>query len=662
MPKKILIANRGEIACRAIRTATAMGIPTVAVFSEADRDALHVSMADESRLIGGPLPAQSYLDIERIVQVCEETGADAVFPGYGFLSENAAFVEALEKRGIAFIGPSTAAIAAMGDKIESKRLAKSAGVNTIPGYDGILRDAEHAVELANGIGYPVMLKASKGGGGKGMRIAWNEEECREGFLRASSEAKAGFGDDAVFVEKFIDQPRHIEIQLIADRHGHCIYLNERECSIQRRHQKVIEEAPSAFIDEDTRRAMGEQAVALARAVDYHSAGTVEFIVDGDKNFYFLEMNTRLQVEHPVTEYITGLDLVELMIRVADGEELPIRQQDVKRNGWSMEARVYAEDPYRGFLPSIGRLSEFALPRTGEHVRVDSGVEEGSEITMYYDPMIAKLVTWDRDRDSAIQRMHEALDGFYVRGVQSNLPFLAALMRHPRFLDARLTTAFIDEEYPEGFTRQLPGERERLRFVAVAAYMHDRYCRRAARIDGVLEGHAHAVRDRLVVMAGDADYEVVVSEDDDRVLIDIGDVGIEVETDWQFGWPLMSACLNGEPWTFQVSRNGSHYEVRQGGYDITLSVYTPAGAGYRRLMPEKPPLDLSRFLLSPMPGLLVSLLVEEGQEVKAGQQLAVIEAMKMENTLRAERDSVVEKVHVEPGSTVELDQAILEFAA
>lgn len=660
MPKKILIANRGEIACRAIRTARRMGIATVAVFSEADRDAVHVSTADESHLLGGAVPAESYLNIDRILDVCRRSGADAVFPGYGFLSENGAFVEALEGLGVTFIGPSAAAIAAMGDKIESKKLAERAGVNIIPGHNDAIRDADHAVALAEDIGYPVMLKASKGGGGKGMRIAWNAGQCREGFNRARSEAKASFGDDTVFIEKFIDQPRHIEIQLIADTHGNCLYLNERECSIQRRHQKVIEEAPSSFIDSDTRRAMGEQAVALARAVDYRSAGTVEFIVDADRNFYFLEMNTRLQVEHPVTEFVTGLDIVELMIRVADGETLPLTQEEVRCDGWSMETRVYAEDPYRGFLPSIGRLMAYAPPSGNANVRVDGGVEEGSEISMFYDPMIAKLITWDKDRAGAIARMNEALDAFHIRGVQSNIPFLAALLRHPRFLEGDLTTAFIDEEYPDGFSRRHPAGEELVRFVVVAAYLHDRYCHRAALTDGVMPGHEHSVGEHWVVMSADSAFDVRVRRQAGRVALEVDGDCRDIETDWQFGRPLVNVRIDGIPYTFQVSRLGSHYTVIQGGYDVTLSVYSPNGAEYRRLMRDKPPLDLSRFLLSPMPGLLVSLLVSEGQEVKAGEQVAVIEAMKMENTLRAERDCVVGRIHVQPGDTVERDQAIVEF--
>jgi len=660
MPKKLLIANRGEIACRAMRTARRLSIPTVAIFSEPDRDGVHVSMADEAWPLGGATPQESYLDIAKVLDACRKSGADAVFPGYGFLSENSAFVRALEDAGIVFVGPGAAAIAAMGDKIESKKLAIAAGVNTIPGHNEPIADADEAVALAEGIGYPVMLKASKGGGGKGMRIAFDADECRHGFERARSEAKASFGDDAVFVEKFVSEPRHIEIQLIADTHGNCVYLNERECSIQRRHQKVIEEAPSAFIDPDTRRAMGEQAVALARAVGYRSAGTVEFIVDAERNFYFLEMNTRLQVEHPVTEFITGVDLVELMIRVADGEPLPLGQEDVGIDGWAIEARVYAEDPYRGFLPSIGRITHYGQPPASAHVRVDSGVEEGSDISMYYDPMIAKLVTWDKDRYGAIARMNEALDAFHVRGVESNVPFLAAIVRHERFVAARLTTAFIDEEYPQGFSRQHPGEVEMVRFVLVAAYMHDRYCRRAARTDGVMKGHEHRVAELWTVLSPLGEHEVRVLSHGDEAVLHTHGSEYRIETAWQFGEAVMEVSINKVRLTFQVARHGNRYSVIQGGYDVAMSVYTESAAALHRLMPDKPPIDMSRYLLAPMPGLLVSLMVAEGQEVKAGEQLAVIEAMKMENTLRAERDTVVGKIHVQPGTTVERDQAIIEF--
>ncbi|GJL83205.1 MAG: acetyl/propionyl-CoA carboxylase subuit alpha [marine bacterium B5-7] len=659
MPKKILIANRGEIACRAIKTARRMGISTVAIFSEADRDAVHVSMADEAHLLGESSPASSYLNIDRIIEICTESGADAVYPGYGFLSENGTFVKALDARGIAFIGPSAHAIAAMGDKIESKILAEKAGVNTIPGSNLALRDGDHAVELAAEIGYPVMLKASKGGGGKGMRIAFDDAGCRDGFDRARSEAIASFGDDTIFIEKFITEPRHIEIQLLADREGNCVYLNERECSIQRRHQKVIEEAPSAFIDENTRQKMGRQAVALAQAVGYYSAGTVEFIVDADRNFYFLEMNTRLQVEHPVTEFITGLDLIELMIRVADGEPLPLTQDDVRRDGWAIEARVYAEDPYRGFLPSIGRLSLYKPPCENAHVRVDSGVEEGSDITMYYDPMIAKLITYDVDRDSAIKRMGDALDAFYVRGVSTNVPFLATLVKHERFLSAQLTTAFLDDTYPDGFSKQIPVGDDLLQFVIVAAYMHNAYCRRAASTDGVMSGYENNVSSNWVVLFGQDEYTVTLC-DKQPVMMEIADRQFEVDTDWKFGQPLMHVSIDALSATFQVSRSANDYTIIHGGFEITLSVYTPKGATYRRLMLDKPEIDLSRYLMSPMPGLLVSLLVSEGQAVKAGEQVAVIEAMKMENTLRAIRDGVVSVVHVNEGSTVELDQAIIEF--
>ncbi len=662
MIKKILIANRGEIACRAMRTARKLGISTVAIYSEADRDAVHVSMADEVCFLGGATPAESYLNVEKILAACEQSGADSVYPGYGFLSENGAFVNALEQRGIVFIGPSVHAMEAMGDKIESKKLAGIAGVNVIPGFNDAITDADHAVELAESIGYPVMLKASKGGGGKGMRVAWNVDECRDGFNRARSEALASFGDDTVFVEKFIDQPRHIEIQLIADRSGNCLYLNERECSIQRRHQKVIEEAPSAFLDETTRREMGGQAVALAKAVGYYSAGTVEFIVDGDRNFYFLEMNTRLQVEHPVTEFITGLDLIELMIRVAEGESLPLTQEQVKRQGWSIETRVYAEDPYRGFLPSIGRLNRFLPPAQGTHVRVDAGVEEGSDISMYYDPMIAKLITWDEDRDSAIKRMQDALDAFYIKGVQSNIPFLSALLKHDRFVSANLTTAFIEEEYPEGFERQSPSDNARIRFFIAAVVMHDRHACRAAETDGILPGHAHIVGDEWMVFDAGTTHSVKIRRGEDTDILEVDNCRFDVGIRWEFGHPVMGLSIDGVTYTFQVRREGSHYSLVQGGYDVTLSVYSPVGAGYRGLMKQKRAVDMSRFLLSPMPGLLVSVAVDEGQSIKAGQEIAVIEAMKMENTLRAEKDCTVGKLHATPGDTVELDQPIVEFQA
>ena len=664
--RKILIANRGEIACRAMRTAGRMGIATVAIYSEADRDALHVALADEAFFVGGASPAQSYLDIGRIVELCAQCGADGVYPGYGFLSENGDFADALEARGIAFIGPSAAAIRAMGDKITSRDTAQRAGVNVIPGCSDPIRDADHAVQLASGLGYPVMLKASKGGGGKGMRVAWNEDQCRDGFERARSEALSSFGDDVMFVEKYIDRPRHVEIQVLADRHGNCLYLHERECSVQRRHQKVIEEAPSAFIDAPTRKAMGEQAVALARAVGYYSAGTVEFIVDGERppgpdNFYFLEMNTRLQVEHPVTEFITGLDLIELMIRVADGEALPLTQERVPLHGWAIEARVYAEDPYRGFLPSTGRLSAYRPASCGAHVRVDSGVGEGSEIGMFYDPMIAKLVAWDEDREKARARLCAALDEFHIQGVGNNLPFLASVVNNPRFIEARLSTAFIEEEYPHGFSRQPPDGEELPRFALVAALIHHRRAARAARISDTLPGHARAVDGRWVVFSGRDELEVEFADAVGAGEARVGGRALDIDGDWSPGQPLARVVIDGRADAFRVERDGNRYVLMNGGREAVLSVCAPREARYFRLMPEKSGADASRFLASPMPGLLVSLAVAEGDPVKAGMEIAVVEAMKMENTLRADRDGVVEKVHAAPGDALELDQPIVEFS-
>jgi propionyl-CoA carboxylase alpha chain len=657
---KILIANRGEIACRVIKSARRMGIATVAVYSDADRNALHVQMADEAVHIGASASAESYLVMDRIIQACRDTGAQAVHPGYGFLSENAKFCEALEKEGIAFIGPGAYAITSMGDKITSKKLAAEAGVNTIPGYNDIVRDADHAVEIADGIGYPVMLKASAGGGGKGMRVAWNAEECRDGFERATNEARSSFGDERVFIEKFIEEPRHIEIQVLADTHGNVVYLGERECSIQRRHQKVIEEAPSPFLDEATRKAMGEQAVALARAVQYRSAGTVEFIVDAKRNFYFLEMNTRLQVEHPVTELITGQDLVELMIRVADGEKLPIGQDDIKLNGWAMEARVYAEDPFRNFLPSIGRLVHYQPP-TGEHVRVDTGVFEGGEVSMFYDPMIAKLITWGEDRDQAIRRMQHALDQYYIRGVQHNISFLNALMVHPRFMEGRLTTNFIAEEYPDGFNAEMVPQEDPAKAVAVAAVVHRRYLNRAAHISGQLPGHERHVGDTWTVVIGGERHDVAMTSTPGGYSLAIGGAEYRVTSNWRLGQPLFEGTINGEPVCFQVERSGPWYRLFHRGAETTLMVLTPALAELHAHMPEKEAPDLSKFLLSPMPGLLLKLSVTEGQEVKAGEELAVVEAMKMENVLRAEQDAVVSKLCAEPGDSLMVDQVIIEFA-
>jgi propionyl-CoA carboxylase alpha chain len=659
MFEKILIANRGEIACRVIRTARKMGIKTVAVFSDADREALHVKLADEAVHIGPAASSESYLVMERIIQACRDTGAQAVHPGYGFLSENSVFCEALEKEGIAFIGPATLAINSMGDKITSKNLAAQAGVNVIPGYTDVVRDAEQAVEISNGIGYPVMLKASAGGGGKGMRVAWNEAECRDGFERATNEARSSFGDDRVFIEKFIEEPRHIEIQVMADTHGNVIYLGERECSIQRRHQKVIEEAPSPFIDAATRKQMGEQAVRLARAVEYRSAGTVEFIVDAKRNFYFLEMNTRLQVEHPVTELVTGQDLVELMIRVADGEELPLRQEDVKLTGWAMESRVYAEDPFRNFLPSIGRLVKYEPP-VGEHVRVDTGVYEGGEVSMYYDPMIAKLITYGADRNEAIRRMQDALDAYCIRGVRHNISFLNALMVHPRFIEGRLTTNFIAEEYPDGFDASCVPQDDPAKAIVVAAMIHRQYMDRAARLSGQLRGHERRVHDAWVVVVDGVQHHVLTAPADGGYQVEYNGDRYAVTTEWALGQPLLHSTINGESACFQVERKGLWLRLTHRGNQTDALVMAARAAELHALMPEKEAPDLSRFLLSPMPGLLVKVSVEEGQEVKAGEELAVIEAMKMENVLRAVQDGVVGSIQAQVGDSLSVDQVIVEF--
>ena len=635
---KILIANRGEIACRVIRSCRKLGIKTVAVYSEADADALHVREADEKVFIGPPPSAQSYLLIDKIVAACKQTGAQAVHPGYGFLSEKQEFQKALAKAKIAFIGPDAHAIFAMGDKIESKKLAQKAGVSTVPGHLAAIPNAEEAVKIAKKVGYPVMIKASAGGGGKGMRIAYTDAETREGFVSATNEAKASFADDRVFIEKYVEEPRHIEIQLIADGHGNCCYLWERECSIQRRHQKVIEEAPSPFLDAKTRKAMGEQAVALAKAVKYKSAGTVEFIVDKNRKFYFLEMNTRLQVEHPVTELITGLDLVELMIRVAAGERLPFQQKDVKLEGWAVEARVYAEDPFRNFLPSTGRLVKYREPVPGPDVRVDTGVYEGGEISMFYDPMIAKLCTYGKTRNAAIDRMRRALDEFYVRGVSHNVPFLAALMAHPRFRSGKLTTNFIAEEFKGGFTAAHLPPRDPAVLAAVAAT-----------IDGQ--------PGERVVMLNRQPMAVVVSADG----IKVGDRTLRIETDWSRGEPLFHAKVDGEVVAVQVDAVGSGWRLVHEGGQAEALVLTPRQAELYALMPVKAAPDTSKFLLSPMPGLLASVAVKEGQEVKAGEALAVVEAMKMENVLRAGRDGTVKVLHAKAGDSLRVDQKIVEFA-
>ncbi len=657
---KILIANRGEIACRVIKTARRMGIKTVAVYSDADRDALHTLMADEAVHIGPSPAAQSYLLSDRILKACLDTGAQAVHPGYGFLSENAKFCESLMAAGIAFIGPKTHAIEAMGDKITSKILAQKAGVNTIPGFASALRDGEHAVEIANEIGYPVMLKATAGGGGKGMRIARNDEECRDGFERAANEARSSFGDDRLLVEKYIEQPRHIEIQIIADAQGNVIHLNERECSLQRRHQKVIEEAPSPFLDKRTRKAMGEQAVALARAVDYESAGTVEFIVDTERNFYFLEMNTRLQVEHPVTELITGFDLVELMIRVAGGEALPMRQADVGIDGWAIEARVYAEDPFRNFLPSIGRLVHYQPPAEDAHVRVDTGVFEGGQVSVYYDPMIAKLITHGADREEATSHMRSALDRFIIRGVSNNLSFLSALMVHPRFVDGNISTNMIGEEYPAGFhPADLPHPDPTIA-ISVAAAMVRSYRDRAAQIDGQLRGHERRVPNDWVVVIKDAAHPVSVVPAQGGHDVTYQGNTYAVRSQWQFGQRLFSGTVNGNEIFIQVERDKQTYRLLHGGSQADVRVLTPRAAELLKYMPVKAPRDMSKFLLAPMPGLLVSVAVKEGDVVNAGEELAVLEAMKMENTLRAERDCVVAKIHYQPGANLAVDDKIMEL--
>jgi len=657
---KILIANRGEIACRVIKTARRMGIATVAVYSEADADALHVDLADEAVCIGPPPSAQSYLAIDSIVEACRQTEAQAVHPGYGFLSENASFAQRLADEGIVFIGPNVHAIRSMGDKITSKKIARDAGVRTVPGHPDVIESPDEAVRIAAQIGYPVMLKASAGGGGKGMRIAHNDEACRDGFQRATGEARSAFGDPRVFIEKFIEHPRHIEIQVLADTHGNTIYLGERECSLQRRHQKVIEEAPSPFLDEATRRQMGEQAVALARAVAYQSAGTVEFIVDAERNFYFLEMNTRLQVEHPVTELVTGLDLVELMIRVAAGEQLPITQHDVHLDGWAIEARVYAEDPLRGFLPSIGRLVRYLPPAESDAVRVDTGVYEGGEVSMHYDPMIAKLITYGSTRPRAIEHMREALNEFHIRGVSHNISFLAALIEHQRFREGRIDTNLIAEEYPDGFHPADMVHDEPALLHVVAATIHRRYMERAASISGQLPGYEKTVDSRWVVVTNGEQHPVEVLPEGDGYRVSCCGQKYHVKSDWSFGQPLFRGTVNGQQVCIQVERRNMKYRLFHWGAQLDIMVLTARAAELLAAMPPKEKPDTSKLLLSPMPGLLMQLVVEPGNEVSRGQDLAVVEAMKMENVLRAERDGRVSKVLAAVGDTLVVDQPIMEF--
>jgi len=681
---KILIANRGEIACRVIKTARKMGIKTVAVYSEADKDARHVMLADEAVHIGPAPSRESYLLADKIIAACKQTGAQAVHPGYGFLSENAEFSKRVEEEGIIFIGPKHYSIGAMGDKIESKKLAGAAGVNCIPGVNDAIETADKAVEIAKGIGYPVMIKASAGGGGKGLRVAFNDKEAFEGFTSCRNEARNSFGDDRVFIEKFVEEPRHIEIQLIGDSHGNVLYLNERECSIQRRHQKVIEEAPSPFISEATRKAMGEQAVALAKAVKYQSAGTVEFVVGKDQSFYFLEMNTRLQVEHPVTECITGLDLVELMIRVAAGEKLPLTQAQVKRDGWAIECRINAEDPFRGFLPSTGRLVRFQPPHETmfaadvskwQGVRVDTGVQDGGEIPMYYDSMIAKLIVHGKDRLEAIAKMREALNGFVIRGVSSNIPFQAALLAHPKFVKGDFNTGFIAEHYAQGFRAEDVPHDDADLLLAIAAFVHRRYRGRASAISGQLEGHEIAVGEDFVVVTLGKEGQhvptpVVVTEFDAKSgssSIRVGSRSYKLCSNYRLGEVRISGTCNGEAFTAQVERgtlafkNPLAIRVVHNGTQIDTLVLSRRAAELYALMPYKAPPDMSRYVLSPMPGLLVEVAVQPGQKVQAGERVAVIEAMKMENVLFAAADGVVGKVLASKGESLAVDQPIVEFA-
>ena len=681
MFNKILIANRGEIACRVIKTARKMGIKTVAIYSDADKQALHVQMADEAVHIGPPPANQSYIVIDKLMDAIKQSGAQAVHPGYGFLSENAKFAEALEDAGVAFVGPPKGAIVSMGDKITSKKIAQEAKVSTVPGYMGLIEDAEEAVKISNEIGYPVMIKASAGGGGKGMRIAWNDEECREGFQSSKNEAANSFGDDRIFIEKFVTQPRHIEIQVLCDAHGNGIYLGERECSIQRRNQKVVEEAPSPFLDPETRKAMGEQAVALAQAVGYTSAGTVEFIVDGDKNFYFLEMNTRLQVEHPVTELITGVDLVEQMIRVANGEPLSITQDDVQLNGWAIENRVYAEDPYRNFLPSIGRLTRYRPPAEvaagpmqingkwaddategATAVRNDTGVYEGGEISMYYDPMIAKLCTWAPTRDQAIEAMRNALDGFELEGIGQNLPFVSAVMDHPKFISGDMTTAFIAEEYPEGFEGVTLPEDTLRKIAASAAAMHRVAEIRRTRVSGRMDNHERRVGTEWVVNLQDQDFAVSIDADHDGSTVTFEDgSALRVSSDWTPGDTLAKIALGDDDGlVLKVGKITQGFRIRSRGADLKVRVRSPRQAELAQLMPEKLPPDTSKMLLCPMPGLVVKIDVEVGDEVQEGQALCTIEAMKMENILRAEKKGIVSKINAGAGDSLAVDEVIMEF--
>jgi propionyl-CoA carboxylase alpha chain len=673
MFRRILIANRGEIACRIIKSARRMGIETVAVYSEADKDALHVEMADTAVLIGPPPAAESYLVIDKIVQACKDTRAEAVHPGYGFLSEREAFPVALEKAGIVFIGPNPKAMASMGDKIESKKAAAAAKVSTVPGHIGTIEDDKHAVRIAEEIGYPVMIKASAGGGGKGMRIAHERAEVLEGFHRARSEAKSSFGDDRIFIEKFIVDPRHVEIQVLGDKHGNVIHLNERECSVQRRNQKVVEEAPSPLLDEATRQKMGEQAVALAKAVGYDSAGTIEFVAGQDRSFYFLEMNTRLQVEHPVTELITGIDLVEQMIRSAAGEKLTIAQSDVKRDGWSIESRIYAEDPYRNFLPSIGRLVRYRTPveQVGDAVdpitvRVDTGVYEGGEISLYYDPLIAKLVTHAPTRTAAIEAQARALDLFLVEGIRHNVPFLTALMQNPRWIEGRLSTRFIAEEWPDGF-HALPAEGESGKIIAaVAAVIDFQFAERRRSISGQMPSpHVTHERRRVVAVGNQMEVELEVERERNGITVHFIEGGRRgpkrfTESVWKPGERVWQGFIDDMPVAVQLRPIPNGYEFAYHGADVKAYVYMPWEATAARIMPAKPEADSGKKVLCPMPGLVLALEVEVGQEVKSGETLAIVEAMKMENVIRAERDGVIGRIHAKKGDSLPVDAVIMEF--
>jgi len=652
MFKKILIANRGEIACRVIQTCKKMGIKTVAIYSDADENALHADLADEAICIGGSSSAESYLVIEKIIDACKQTKADAVHPGYGFLSENEEFAKALEENSIAFIGPNHKAIVSMGDKIESKKIAEEASVNVIPGYTKAIKDEKEAVKIAKEIGYPVMLKASAGGGGKGMRVVNNDDECVDGFQRAKNESKASFGDDRIFAEKFITEPHHIEIQILADKKGNAIFLGERECSIQRRHQKVVEEAPSPFINDKTRQEMGAQAIALAKAVDYESAGTVEFIVDKNQNFYFLEMNTRLQVEHPVTEMVTGIDLVEQMIKVAYGEELEIKQSDIKTNGWAIESRVYAEDPYREFMPSIGRLSKYLTPDHSENVRVDTGIREGSEVSMFYDPMIAKLITHGENRDKAIENMMSAIDQYVIDGLSHNLNFLSSIMHNETFQSGYTTTDFIEQEYSDGFKGEGITEKEFEVFASILGACH--------LLDQMKLNFLYVNEKKFIVSFEEQNIEINIKKDGDNFVTHVDNNEYHLSLNSQSNDPRITCLVNGQNMVVQVRKEKPRYQLVHKGKIAMALISEKRVAELNELMPEKIPQDMSKFLLSPMPGLLIKVCVKEGQEVKAGEELAVVEAMKMENSLRASKDLKIKSILGSEGDNLSVDQKILEF--